>query len=484
MSTKLLTIWEEYQVIYISYIFHNLDNINELDEKYIVNKKYNALLKACFEMKKQALTFDFLTLELILKEKEYNFEGNVESLIEDAHIIYDNYKDFANIETFVIPKLKEIYNSEELTKNYIKLIGATDTKSELIDKNIIKEFKNNINEKIDDIIFSGKDDLILDTQDIYNTYVDILEQRKQGITTFSLGYSCFDKIAKIPAEPSQQTCIVAPSGTGKTILSMGMQNILINKGVPVLNIQAELNSEQTIDRQIILRTGISMDKIRSSELSDQEYRQVTGALRSLSQKQNYLFSPVYGFDIAKLDKIIKRSLDIFTKRKIFVGRYKDGYMYVNVDLFTQLKELSTGNAQDIEEGVNYIFDNITKKYGIHLCAVVQANENKFRSGAIKINKPEDVKFLSFDKEDIKNSSMFTERFRHTIFLYRPKEILLKKFPHIQDEIEAEYEDILYAQFIKNNYGKPLRCSFLFDEQTFQLSEYKETKTNEDKMEDQ
>jgi len=471
--SKLLTIHVEYQAIFLSYIFSNIENVTELDEKYIVNEKLNACYKACIELKNSNLKFDFQTLELILREKEYVKNVPVDSIMEEVRFIAETYKDLQNVETFIIPKLKEMYSTDVLTGEYSKLLGVMDCKNDLIDKDLLVKFKNEINEEIDNVLLSGKEDLIYDTTDILNQYTEILELRKNGSPNFSLGYSCFDKIAKIPAEPSQQTCIVAPSGTGKTILSMGIQNILINQGVPVLNVQAELNSEQTIDRQLVLRTGLSMDVLRSSEKTDAEVRQIMGTLRSLAQKQNYLFSPVYGFDIAKLDKIIKKSLDVFTKRKMFVGKYKDGYMYVNVDLFTQLKELSTGIASDIEQGVNYIFDSIVKRYGIHLCAVVQANENKFRSGSVKINKPDDVKYLSFDKEDIKNSSMFTERFRHTIFLYRPKEILLKKFPHMQEEIEVEYEDILYAQFIKNNYGKPLRCSFLFDEKTLQLREYKE-----------
>ena len=471
--SKLLTISQEYHAIYLSYVMHDIEKA-ELDLKYITHSDFNALYRACLAMKESNLLFDFNTFEIVLREKDLDKNISLSALIERAKYIYETYTDFGNIQTFIIPKLKEIYSTENLTLNYSKLVGIADSKGDLIDKVLLQEFRENINNEIDSILTSGKDDLILDTQDIYNKYMEILSFRKQGVTTHTLGYSCFDQIAKIPAEPAQQTCIVAPSGTGKTILSMGMQNILINKNVPVLNIQAELNDEQTIDRQIVLRTGLTMDRLRSSEKTEQETRQIVGALRSLAQKQNYLFSSVYGFDIAKLEKIVKRSFDIFTRRKIFVGKYKEGYMYVNVDLFTQLKELSTGIASDIEQGVNYIFDNIVKRYGIHLCAVVQANENKFRSGNIKINKPEDVKYLSFDKEDIKNSSMFTERFRHTIFLYRPKEILLKKFPHLQEEIEIEYEDILYAQFIKNNYGKPLRCSFLFDEETFQLREFKES----------
>ncbi|MCG8407108.1 MAG: hypothetical protein MI923_18075, partial [Phycisphaerales bacterium] len=115
------------------------------------------------------------------------------------------------------------------------------------------------------------------------------------------------------------------------------------------------------------------------------------------------------------------------------------------------------------------FDKIVKKHNIFAVAVVQANENKLRSGRI-LKKPEELKRYRLGLEDIYGGTTYAKKSRVVLSIQRPLHQLKQLFPeHEMMPVWRDLPDLMKVNIIKQNNGDLNSLSFLFDTDNFRIS---------------
>jgi hypothetical protein len=116
-----------------------------------------------------------------------------------------------------------------------------------------------------------------------------------------------------------------------------------------------------------------------------------------------------------------------------------------------VREFSGVNGSELEDPVNEV-NRICKKHNIHICGIVQANENKLRARTKHFKKPSEVDSFQINKEDIKGGSALAERARLVFALTRPREMKIQYFPALKGTFNED-ADLIHLNTIKRNMEK-------------------------------
>lgn len=162
--------------------------------------------------------------------------------------------------------------------------------------------------------------------------IEVLYERKGGITGISTGFSELDRLTS-GLHPGEMIVIAARPSMGKTALAMNIaEHVAINEKLPLAVFSLEMSSQQLIQRLLCSRARVNLQKVRDGFLSDRDFPSLTSAASKLAEAQIYIDdSP--GLSILELRAKARRL------------RAKQEIQLIVVD-YLQLLRSTTRRAQD------------------------------------------------------------------------------------------------------------------------------------------
>lgn len=125
---------------------------------------------------------------------------------------------------------------------------------------------------------------------LMNTFerIEYLHQNKGGITGVPSGFGNLDKLTS-GFQPSDLIILAARPSMGKTSLVLNIaQYASIRKKLPVAVFSLEMSREQLVTRMLCAEAMVDQQKVRTGQLSDDDWQKLTRAAGPLSQAPLYI----------------------------------------------------------------------------------------------------------------------------------------------------------------------------------------------------
>jgi replicative DNA helicase len=431
---------------FISYLLREPDAIDELENKYFQDKLCSDIFKTISKLEETEYQIDLDTVYSFCKERV-----NRHIKKEEIQNIYNEFQSFDNI-NYVIQTIKDNFTKNNIGDNLDDIIQSTVSHVEL-DHNKISDF----GEKLTDGIFTLQDDNYLkDTKTLVDNYRKILKEREEGFIQLSIGDPELDKKITRPGAPKEMTGIVGKKGTGKSLFAMGLENGLMNQGIPVVAFDIEMTEESLMDRRICMRENISVEKLMSQEKDDELREKIDRGLKRLEDNPYFLSYNEPGISLKQINKYLKKARKIFIQKGILE---KKDHFVAKFDLVDMIEEFDDADPKKIKANINKMH-RMARKHNAHFILVLQSNENELRKKPFE--RPEDCDFYHLKLADIEGGAAFAARCRVVVSINRPLELKKEYFSKQMEEWDVEL-DTLNIHGIKQNDGKLFFIPYVFGE---------------------
>ena len=454
---------KEIEEKFVSYLLRNPTDVYKIDSYKLLNSHTETICQSISDMNDSEIIVTIDELYENIKKKTSNISKNT------LKTIYDKYTDFSNID-FLIDTINRQFFKKQIVEKAEDLILSTASANDFD----IQEAIQDVNEISYLVSKINKKSKMLTTEDLAENYKKTLQERKKGIKKRSLGYSIIDNQCNRIAAPGEMTLLFGPSGMGKSAFAENIISLLVNKGIPVIKIGLEMEEEAEMDRKIAMSLNYSMDQLYDQNLDKDTGVRIDRWFSLFSRKKNYLHYDESELFISDIDSFIKEGKQYFLENAIIHSL--DDYVIVFIDLASMVKDASGKYGEDIVKVADQ-FHNMTRRNSVHTFLIVQANENKLRSG-FRFKTPEEIDEYALSEEDIRSGGGWKERCRLILSIYRPRIVKEKYFPERKDDEWAYEEDILWLHAIKNSHGKLFRLPFIFFGETFKVFPRIEEETTE------
>lgn len=278
-------------------------------------------------------------------------------------------------------------------------------------------------------------------------YVESLDERERGSIALS-GDLLLDRALTRKVAGGQIILIAAATGAGKSLYVLNLINGFINLDVPSIYITLEMDLESTIDREMSLRLGVSLN-----DWYDQD-KIVTLKKRVLEEKKKLKSDNATGCRVEIVEDPSLYLADISSLIAEFRAKHRIPLrtsIVVAVDLITQVRDFSEGRngysmAANYEIAVNYL-NIIAKAQNVCFLATAQVNRD---ADNVPIVEVADVQRTRPTLNTVKNSHALAERSRAVLGLWRPRYYLDRYLP--DDPMTPLTEDILEVTVLKQSQG--------------------------------
>jgi replicative DNA helicase len=209
------------------------------------------------------------------------------------------------------------------------------------------------------------------------SYVELLETNKIDQVGISTGFPVYDQSIGGGLRKSTVNVIAARPKTGKTLLADNMGFYIANKlGIPVLNMDTEMTTEDHINRILAMTTEIEIGQIETGKFSESADKKskIQKAVEQLKNTKLY-YKSIPGKPFEEQLAIMRRWI---LKE---VGLNEDGTAKDCVIFYDYLKLMdSAGISQDLKEYQVLGFmmttlHNFAARYKVPIVAFVQLNRD-------------------------------------------------------------------------------------------------------------
>lgn len=434
----------------ISYFIRNPAAAAEIDTEVFLHPFSKAIVRAIKILHEKQLNPDIDTIHTISQE----FEKHITWELVDG--IYKKFENFDNIK-FVKEELQNDYVKSTVRTKLVKEILAETVKKDTLSNEKLQAFAEDI---LYNIIPTSRTLELLNAEELSNLHFDTIQKRNAGLFQRSLGFRNLDELITRPAAAEEMTLLVGQKGSSKSVFTKTIENNLLAKQICVLSINLEMSMQSNIDRLLCIRNGIPLREMQQINMNPRTIMSIQKGLDELSQIKHYLYSPIEYMDLPMLDATIYKAKSMFRDMGVLPD---DGYLFVAIDSLDMIKGFD--EAYDIKKSIE-ILHSIYRKHKCHVFAIVQANENKFRTSKMW-TKPEELDDYHITLSDIFGGSYYAARARVVMSINRPLHLKMQFFPERMEQWNIE-DDILYCSIIKQNDGILGQCRFLFDD-NFKIS---------------
>ncbi len=430
---------------YASYLMRNPKESLRIGLKCILNINIRNIVQAIQKLSQEDLSYTHDELLIFLSEIDTTI---TKSQLEE---LYNAFIDFDNIQ-FIREKIHECYIKSYVTKSILEDILVNVTKSGDYNIKKLKELGNfliyNASELENNLNIKNSKELGMD-------YDKTLKERAEGIAKRSLGFDSLNRAVTRPASDGEMTGLVSFKGMAKSIFTKTINNININRKVPVLDLDLEMSQESSVDRFMAMRGGHSIYELMMKNKDERMRNRLIRDLEAFKRNPYYLYYNEPNITLDDFDSIIFKAKALFRESGIL--KDNEEYIYISVDLLELIRDFSIPTPEKLNPAMNKLH-SIIKKHQSHLFFTLQANENKIRS--MRFTRPEDLDYYKIGLEDIYGSSVYAGRARVMLSLQRPKHLKYMFFPDRADEWDLE-EDIINCNCIKQNDGKLFFQQYVF-----------------------
>lgn len=417
-------------------------------EEWFLNTFYRNCFKLLCDIKNKKYELsDLIFFELY--EKTYQKEEN-----EAIKLLFLESKRTEPVDvTFLVDKLQKFYiTNKVIGKSEDFFAKLVETKQNFDKNQVLQKLK-----EIELVLNEGEEKKLHTFKDLAQNYRQIHIQRRQGISSRSIGSKEVDKYLTKPAAPQEMTCIVGRKGFGKSAFKNYLQNTLVNRGVPVISFELEMSNESTDDRIICSRSGLSLEELVKKDIDERTSYIIENEVKKLEQQKNYLRYCDPTLNLEQLDNLLELGVHTFQELDVLGP---DKYFVAFFDTLDIMDDFDNASPKQIKRNVN-ILHRLYRKYNAHFIPILQANENKFRTGHV-FKKPEELDYFHVTMEDIEGGAAFAARSRVVISINRPLQLKKQFFPERMDEWALEL-DLLNVHIIKQNDGKLAFLQFTFED---------------------
>ena len=118
--------------------------------------------------------------------------------------------------------------------------------------------------------------------------IEFLHQNKGGITGVPSGFADLDKLTS-GFQPSDLVIVAARPSMGKTALCLNIaQYASLRKELPVAVFSLEMSREQLVTRMLCAEAMVDQQKVRTGQLTDQDWQQLTMAAGPLARASLFI----------------------------------------------------------------------------------------------------------------------------------------------------------------------------------------------------
>lgn len=308
--------------------------------------------------------------------QELGFKEVLSSKEEALHIkaILDFPVDLSNVKKFAT-KIKKL----EIARNINDQLSVAQTElSEVTGSESIAEILNIAESKVFDLgllLGDNKSEPESIGKNI-DEYIQNLEDNPVDQVGLSTGFPIYDKAIGGGLRKSTVNVIAARPKTGKTLLADNMGFYLANNGVPVLNMDTEMTTEDHINRIIGMMTEIDLNTIETGKFKDSaDLKSKIYDAKSRLKNIKLYYKSIAGKPFDEQLAIMRRWI---IKE---VGLNDDGTAKDCVIFYDYLKLMdSVGISQDLKEYQVLGFmmtslHNFATKYKVPIVAFVQLNRD-------------------------------------------------------------------------------------------------------------
>ncbi len=228
-------------------------------------RQYGLIYEAMLELYNMRKPIDFLTVGERLKEKDAPEEMQSTEFLKD--ILYAvptsaNAKAYANIVYEKSTLRKLIKTSEEISED---CYAGTDTLETILDSaekkvyDVVRARNSKEYEPISQIVMRALD------------RIQMASQVKGNVTGLATGFTDLDRMTA-GLQPSDLVIIAARPSMGKTAFALSIaDHVVVQKEKAAVIFSLEMSKEQLVNRLFAMEARIDAQKIRSGNLSNQEW---------------------------------------------------------------------------------------------------------------------------------------------------------------------------------------------------------------------
>lgn len=450
-SDSFLFYDKEKEKIFICYLLKNPQSVSSFDKNLLKDSFY----KSIFNVVENLVNSDIQIDSISVYDACRIIATNVTK--KDIEDLFNTSYDFKNID-YIITQLKQ-YDVKSRIVTTIEKLASKSVQNEDFE---LKDLENLSDLLQNQIVSLRTNSGLYSCQEMSTIYKDILEKRKLGLQKRTVGYPELDEVITRPLASGEMTALVGWKGYGKSAFKENIKNSLINQRICVVSFEPEMEMESSYDRLLCIREGLSLQELFLKEKDRRLEQKIDRGIEKINAIPNYFYVPDPDISIAGVEEKILKAKEKFQDLKVLP---EDGYMVVTFDLFEMLTDFDNADPIKIKTNMNK-FHRVIRKYKLPAFIVLQANENKIRTGKI-FKKPEDLDFFKVGKEDIEGGAAFASRARLVMSLNRPTQMKKEFFPERNEEWNLEI-DTINIHGVKQNDGNLFFRQFSFDENTFRI----------------
>ena len=301
---------------------------------------------------------------------------------------------------------------------------------------------------------------LLNAEELSRGHQEIIKQRESGIKTHSIGFPELDEKITRPAAAEEMTFVLGLMGSGKTAWLINTENNLINKGICVASFNLDMPEESRMDRLISIRGDIPIKSLQAKrdDVSPSLALHRDHILREISILPNYMYFSGTSLSLDELDAQIYQAKESFLEKGSLP---EDGYMVVSIDTVSLIDDFGDEGRETITKAVKKL-SQIIKHHRVHLIGLIQANENKIRTGKM-FKTASELDNYHLGLEDIYGGSAYAKHGRVVLSINRPLFLKERFFPQKDHKFAYGGRDPLNIHIIKQNDGPLGLVSFNFRE---------------------
>ncbi len=261
---------------------NEIDALETLKSDSFYKESHQRIFKAITELSTLHLPIDQLTVVQQLKSN-----GDLEFVGGAAYINY--------LASKVGSAFHLDYHAKIIAEKYIKreLISISNKiKQKSYDPSTdIEELLESAEKQIFDLAFENVSSAVKPMNIVVKETLNHIEQLAQRDTKFSGAPSGFTALDRITSgwQPSDIVIVAARPSMGKTAFVLSMsRNMAVEHKVPVAFFSLEMSAQQLVTRLIISETGISSEKIRTGDLSKEEWQMLESKSAALSEAKIFI----------------------------------------------------------------------------------------------------------------------------------------------------------------------------------------------------
>lgn len=338
--------------------FDAIQNIIEVNDFH--RQDHKIIYEAIENLSNKNKPFDIITIsEYLITKNKLQKIGGFEYLVQ----LIKKTPGTANIKAYIT-----IINDYSILRKLIKA-GS----------NIIESALNAKGQKIPEIIdysekqifdISKNQDKKSKIKTIYDIFkktihqIKTLSESSNSISGISSGFSKFDKLTS-GLQKSDLIIIAGRPSMGKTTFAMNIaEHNMMTTNKPILIFSMEMPSEQIGMRLLSSLTKIELQKIRTGNLNDNEWKQIKTKINTINAKKLFID-----------DSESLSPLDIRTKaRKITKENGQIGMIIIDYLQLMKIQGINENRTYEISE-ISRSLKNLAKELEVPIIALSQLNRS-------------------------------------------------------------------------------------------------------------